>query len=87
MSSAWVYPHRDLAESPFADGSPILRPTVPIRTAIAAAETANEVNPLDAQETPDDYLEADRRQWFSWEPAPEGSGFALVQLKELPTGC
>lgn len=28
--SPWVYPLRDLAESPFPDGSPILRPAVPI---------------------------------------------------------
>lgn len=30
MSPAWIYPLRDLAENPFPDGSPILRPAVPI---------------------------------------------------------
>lgn len=28
--ATWVYPHRDLDEPVFADGSPILRPVVPL---------------------------------------------------------
>lgn len=58
-----------------------------VQTAIAAARTANEVNPPDQQETPDDYLESSPRQWFSWEPALDGRQFTLVQLQEPPPDC
>lgn len=30
MATSWVYPHQDLAEPPYPDGSPVLRPAVPL---------------------------------------------------------
>lgn len=58
-----------------------------VKTAIAAARTANEVNSPDQQETPDDFLESSPRRWFSWEPALDGSQFTLVELQEPPPDC
>ena len=30
MATSWVYPHQDLAEPPYPDGSRVLRPAVPL---------------------------------------------------------
>jgi hypothetical protein len=36
--SIWIYPHVDLEESPHPDGSPVLRPVVPVMRAPGSAQ-------------------------------------------------
>lgn len=93
MSNLWIYDHQDLGEPPHVDGSPILRPVVPL---IVAKELPAMLGVLDSG-SPISVANADLFTWMGIDvatadplyevPLSVGGGFERTRCSVSSCNC